>query len=179
MGSNLSSAGTRPLKIVNDALLAICDAGIHLNKVSSFYLTPSHPPGSGPDFVNAVAAICSDSPAQELLGTLHVIEQQFGRRREKRWGARSLDLDLLAMDEAVLPNVSTQQAWANKPLADQMRDVPDTLIVPHPRLQDRAFVLVPWNEIAPDWRHPITGLTVAQMLKKLPKEEIEAIERIG
>ena len=97
------------------------------------------------------------------------MEADFGRRRIKRWGARCLDLDLLFCADAVLPNTAEFQRWYNLDAARQQSIAPDTLILPHPRLHERAFVLGPLMEIAPEWRHPVLGSSVAQMFGALPK----------
>ncbi len=113
------------------------------------------------------------------MSVLHGIEAELGRTRTtdaQRWQARGIDLDLLAMGQQVLPNSATQDAWRNLHPAEQQSATPPELILPHPRLQDRAFVLVPLAEIAPDWRHPRTGLTVTQMLAALPQAERDAIQ---
>lgn len=95
-----------------------------------------------------------------------------GRQRGGgRWGARVIDLDLLAMADLVLPDIVFQDKWRHLPLDEQKIRAPDRLILPHPRLQDRTFVLVPLADIAPMWRHPRTGQTVAEMLAALPAED--------
>ena len=143
--------------------------------VSRFYRTPAFPPGSGPDFVNAAALVASAMPPAKVLAALHSIEGAFGRTRETRWGPRTLDLDLLTFGDAVLPDRDTYLEWRDLPPERQHGVAPDHLILPHPRLQDRAFVLIPLAEIAPHQIHPVTGLTVAEMAIALPEAEKAAI----
>lgn len=86
-----------------------------------------------------------------------------------------MDLDLIALGQNVLPDPDTQTAWARLPMDEAARRTPDQLILPHPRLADRGFVLVPLADIAPDWRHPQTGQTVLQMRDARPAQEIADI----
>ena len=125
--------------------------------------------------MNAVAAFSCSLPAGDLLALLHRIEADHGRTRATRWGARNLDLDLLSLGDAVLPSATLWWQWHDLPLDRQAVEVPDRLILPHPRLQDRAFVLVPMADVAPDWRHPVLGRTVRQMLAALPPEDVAAV----
>ncbi|GAB4284711.1 MAG: 2-amino-4-hydroxy-6-hydroxymethyldihydropteridine diphosphokinase [Roseovarius sp.] len=149
--------------------------GVRVLAVSGFYATPCMPAGAGPDYVNAAARLACADPPERLLARLHATEQAFGRARAGRWGGRTLDLDLLAADGLVLPDRATHDRWRRLPADDQMALAPDRLILPHPRLQDRAFVLVPLADVAPDWRHPVLGLSVRAMLRALPAGEVAQV----
>jgi 2-amino-4-hydroxy-6-hydroxymethyldihydropteridine diphosphokinase len=148
--------------------------------MSKLYKTPCFPVGAGPDYVNAAALLRypDEWSAQDLLIALHDVESSFGRRRDVRWGMRTLDLDLIAMGQTVLPDRATLRHWMDLPSDQQSRATPDQLILPHPRLQDRAFVLVPVAEIAPDWRHPLLDLTIRQLLAALPEKDRDDVREI-
>lgn len=119
---------------------------IDLIAVSSWYLTaPIGPPQ--PDYLNGCATIGTSLAALELLNILHSIESEFGRVRTEVWGARTLDLDLLLYNNLII-------------------DLPN-LQIPHPRMLERAFVLVPLAEIAPDWVEPRSGDSISNLLNKL------------
>ena len=117
--------------------------------------------------------------AADILSHLHQIEAAFDRKRSKRWGPRTLDLDLIACGPAILPDRTTFDHWRDLPLSLQKTQTPDDLILPHPRVQDRPFVLVPLADIAPDWVHPAIGQSVAQMLgahSATSRREITALQ---
>jgi 2-amino-4-hydroxy-6-hydroxymethyldihydropteridine diphosphokinase len=103
-----------------------------------------------------------------LLRQLHAIEARTGRTRTQRWGPRVLDLDLLAVAECVRPDTIGLQKWIDLPPDQQMSLTPDEMLLPHPRLQDRAFVLGPLCDVMPHWRHPVTRLTARAMWSALP-----------
>ena len=136
-------------------------------QVSKLYSTPAFPPGTGPDFVNAACSFHAMRDANGILQDFHGIEDIFGRKRTLRWGQRTLDIDLIAHGQAILPDLATYDHWRTLPLDAQKTDVPATLILPHPRLQDRAFVLVPLADVAPDWVHPTLGQSVSEMVADL------------
>jgi 2-amino-4-hydroxy-6-hydroxymethyldihydropteridine diphosphokinase len=104
---------------------------------------PNSPPQ--PDYINGCAILKTSLQPIQLLQVLFHTEQMFGRERRERWGARTLDLDLLLY-------------------GDRQIDSPE-LVIPHPRMSDRAFVLLPLAEIAADWIHPIAGIAISKLAK--------------
>lgn len=171
LGSNAEVMNESSTTILQKAIITISERLGSVDVCSGFYQTPCFPKGAGPDYVNAVIAVQSDLEPEVLLAGLHEIEAEFGRVREVRWGQRTLDLDMLALEGQVIPNVATVQDWIELPIERQMTEAPSEMLLPHPRLQDRAFVLIPFAEIAPEWRHPILGVTVREMLDALPEAE--------
>ncbi len=171
LGGNAPSSLGDPAATLVAALrrLSGLDESLRPVAVSRFYRTPAWPPGSGDDYVNAAALLRTRLPAQAVLDRLHATEAAFGRQRTERWGPRGIDLDLLFLDDAVLPDAAVFAQWRDLPAQRQRSEAPDRLVLPHPRLQDRAFVLIPLGEIAPRWRHPVSGRTVAEMAADLPE----------
>lgn len=178
LGSNQASVWGDPASVVRKAIentenLFSCAA------VSSFlYRTAAFPAGSGPDYINAAIAIETDDAPALILSRLHGIEAAAGRTRQVRWGARTLDLDLIAVDQQVLPDRSVFHDWLTLDADAQRQSAPDQLILPHPRLQDRAFVLVPLADIAPDWRHPVLGKTVKALCAALPQDQLDEVQKL-
>lgn len=181
LGTNQSFKDTQPAALIVEALGAlatILDADI---RPSGLFRTPCFPAEAGPDYVNAAALVTlhQTRPPEQVLADLHAIEARFGRERHARWAARTLDIDLLAMGEVVLPSPQIHQQWRDLPPAEQQRQTPDQLILPHPRLQDRAFVLVPLADVAAEWRHPILGHSVEEMLAALPAGDRAEVVRLA
>ncbi len=171
LGANQPGPAGEPVQTLQAALRRLGDSQLAVERVSRFFATPCFPPGAGPDYVNAAAALCGAGSPGSVLKVLHAVEAEFGRAREKRWAGRSLDLDLLAVGDTILPDLSGFEYWRDLPLKKQMARAPDQLILPHPRLHERAFVLLPLCDIALDWRHPVSGLSVREMVARLPAEE--------
>jgi len=152
LGANLAFEGMSASVLLAQALSAIQAAGFTPLAVSNVWQTAAWPPSDQPDFYNAVAAVDpGDVSPQALYQVLRAIEQRFGRERRERWAARTLDLDILAMD-------GVQGTFGD-------------VTIPHPRMQERAFVLAPLVEVAPGWRHPSSGLTAAELLETVPAEQ--------
>jgi len=175
VGSNLPSPAGSVADTVRVAL-RLLDAGpTRILHQARLYETPAYPPGSGPDFVNSVVEVETSLGAHDLLQHLHAIESRMGRTRTTRWEARVLDLDLIGFGAMVLPDIKTYKHWCALPAADQARLAPPHLILPHPRMHERGFVLVPLADIAPDWRHPVLGQTAAELLAALAPEATQGI----
>ncbi|MHA3915719.1 2-amino-4-hydroxy-6-hydroxymethyldihydropteridine diphosphokinase [Halovulum sp. GXIMD14793] len=175
LGANLSSSLGSPLNTVNHAVARLPRPGTSLVAVSPWYRSAAWPPGSGPDFVNGAAALKTNLSPADLLAHLKQLEVEAGREAGVRWGPRVLDLDLLAMEDHILPDIETHDTWRDLAEDRQHRDTPTDLILPHPRLQDRAFVLIPLCDITPDWRHPCLGRTVREMRDALPSELLSEV----
>lgn len=178
LGANLGGQKDSPLGQVEAALEEITQSGLTISKRSRAFLTPSFPRGSGPDFVNLVIKCVSDLAPEEILARLHQIERWAGRTRRRRWEPRVLDLDLLAVGDCILPDAARFNAWAGMPLEAQKEAAPDELVLPHPRLHERAFVLVPLMDIAPDWRHPALNKTISELFAALEPEQLAGIRPI-
>ena len=155
VGSNLDG----PVDRVRQALDALARLpGTALRAASALYRNPPMGPTDQPYYVNAVAELDTELDARSLLAGMQAIEAGHGRLRKRRWGPRTLDLDLLL-------------------LGDRRSDTPD-LKLPHPGVADRAFVLVPLAEIAPDLEIPGFG-AVAALCKGLPEQDRAGLERVS
>ena len=138
-----------PRRTLEAALRVLESRGIQVLRRSRWYASKAWPPSDQPDYANGAAAVETGVGPEDLLAILHEIEVDFGRERSSlRNEARPLDLDLIAYHQ-------------------EMRDDPDGLQLPHPRMAERAFVLLPLLEVAPDWRHPKTGASIVEMAREL------------
>ena len=143
LGSNL---GDREAYL-RSAIAALQPSVSHL-RVSTFHDTAPVGVGPQPTFLNATAVGETSLGARALLDTLLAVERDLGRERPFAGAPRTVDLDLILYGDAVI-------------------DEAPSLIVPHPRFRERRFVLEPLAEIAPDWRDPVTGQTVEELLRTL------------
>ena len=159
LGANLPSPehGT-PRATLEAAMRALEAQGLAIVARSDFYESEPVPVSGQPWYLNAVVEVATDLSPAEVLALLHSVENAFGRVRAVRNEARVLDLDLLDHRGTV-------------------RDGPDSPLLPHPRLSDRAFVLMPLRDIAPQWRHPVSRRSIAELLDSLP--EGQQIRRAG
>ncbi|GAK32544.1 7,8-dihydro-6-hydroxymethylpterin-pyrophosphokina se [Iodidimonas nitroreducens] len=151
LGSNLTTIAGNPANTIITTLSILRDFGINVEKKSSLYESAPIGPKDQPSYINAAARIQWVDTPQALMHRLHEVENHFARQRDVRWQARTLDLDLLDMDGMILPD---SKAWEQ---ASTSHAAPQSLILPHPHLHERRFVLQPLLEIAPDWQHPILG----------------------
>ena len=153
LGSNLGDCRAT----LEGALAALdADPDVRLLRRSAWYRSaPVGPPQ--PDYLNGCAVLAVSLTPEGLLDRLQATEARFGRVRAERWGPRTLDLDLILFGDLILSG--------------------ERLQIPHPRLQERAFVLVPLAEIAPDWIEPHTGRTVAALARALGEDD--SMERLA
>ena len=157
IGANLPSIhGLPPLQTARDAVRALdLLPGFRLVGLSRWFQSAPVPPSGQPDYINAVAHLHGEADPVEFLRILQRIELNAGRQRGALNAARTLDLDIVAMDGLV-------------------RTAPDP-VLPHPRAHLRAFVLLPLADVAPHWVHPVLGQGVRELIAALPDQAIRAL----
>ena len=153
LGSNLPGPRHAAPREVCEAAVALLDKErLMLRRHSSWYASAPVPPSDQPWFVNGLVAVETEQTPEEVLDRLHAVEAALGRQRSgTRNEARVLDLDIIDFDGLIRPAPARPE-------------------LPHPRLAGRAFVLMPLAEIAPAWRHPVTGQTIAELIEALPPD---------
>jgi len=158
LGANLTHERWGPPRQTLEAALAeLGRQGVQSLRISPWYRTAPVPASDQPWFFNAVAEVATDLAADALLGRLHAVEADFGRRRSVANAARAIDLDLLDYRGEIASGG------------------PGRAILPHPRMTGRAFVLRPLADLAPDWRHPVTGQPIGALIAALPADQVAEI----
>lgn len=154
LGANLPHPRFGPPRATLEHVLSLLPGlGLTILRRSRWYESAPVPVSDQPWYVNGVVRAKTDLSPQEALARLHGIEADLGRARGELNAARSVDLDILSIGNIIL-------------------DGPEPPIVPHPRMADRAFVLLPLAEIAPDWRHPITDVPISELIRRLPRDQV-------
>ena len=151
LGANLPSPAGRPADTLSAALAGFSARSITIEKRSGFYRSAAWPDPSDPPFINAVVAVRTNLSPSALLATLHEAESSFGRKRAEPNAPRTLDLDILDYDGRIEQGPP---------------------VLPHPRLEGRAFVLLPLRDVAPQWRHPVSGRSISELIGALPPADI-------
>jgi len=155
-GANLSN----PKSTFTAAMSALEDRGIDILKMSGLWQSPAWPAGGGqPDYINACAKVEFEGSARALLDILHAVETKFGRERSVKNAARTLDLDLLDFHGQIM----TEDRG---------------MIIPHPRMLLRGFVLFPLSEIAPDWRDPVQAMKIWDWIAQLSFDDVTDMKRL-
>ena len=156
LGANLSHpVFGHPTRTLARALATLNDRGVRPVMLSSWYRTAPVPVSDQPWYFNAVAEVATGLGPDALLATLHNVEDRFGRMRSVPNAPRFIDLDLLDY----------------KSICKPLRKL-GLSILPHARLEGRAFVLLPLRDVAPGWRHPVTGAPIDTLIAALPPDQI-------
>lgn len=142
LGCSLPGSYASREALLEAALEALGAEGLTVAARSSWWTSAAWPDPTAPAYLNGVVLVEARGAAEEVLATLHRIEARFGRVRAEPNAPRTLDLDLIAQGRTVLDGA---------------------VVVPHPRAHERLFVMGPLAQIAPDWRHPVSGRTAADL----------------
>jgi 2-amino-4-hydroxy-6-hydroxymethyldihydropteridine diphosphokinase len=166
IGGNNVKLQTEARAAFHAALSAMAAHGIVILRTSSLYRTRALGGGWQPDYWNAVAEIEPRQSPRALLRTLKSIERDAGRRPVRRWGPRPLDIDIIDVDRMLVGSSSP-------------RVLAGGLVLPHPEMHRRAFVIIPLLEIAPHWRHPRLNVGARRLLQRLTPHHRSGVRRIG
>ncbi|MGI9511730.1 MAG: 2-amino-4-hydroxy-6-hydroxymethyldihydropteridine diphosphokinase [Anderseniella sp.] len=158
LGSNMTGPWGIPRVCIERALAALDRQPLKLLSASTLIETTPFGNKNQSSYINAVARIETGLGARELLNTLRILERSAGRERRERWGERTLDLDILDFNGVIAGAGAEQSSDAD-------------LVLPHPAIAEREFVLAPIAEIAPRWKHPVTGRTAKSMLAALDTDK--------
>ena len=156
-GANLSN----PKETFLAAIELLRARGVEVVKMSGLWQSPAWPPGSNqPDYINACAEVRFTGEARALLDILHTVEAELGRKRTIKNAPRPLDLDLLDFRGQVIEDASG-------------------MIVPHPSMLSRGFVLFPLEEVAEGWCDPVHGMRLEECIARLPLADVEGMAWVG
>lgn len=158
LGANLDSVYGAPEQSLKACVRLLEEHKMKVLEFSSIWISAPVPVSDQPWYHNAVCSVGTSLSAQEILAVLSKIEKSAGRERHTRNEARVLDLDLLIFHDEIIEA--------------------ENLIVPHPRMHERAFVLYPLHEIAPNWIHPVLDQSLDQMIKAMPQgQKIKRLDK--
>jgi 2-amino-4-hydroxy-6-hydroxymethyldihydropteridine diphosphokinase len=176
LGANLPGSFGSVVASVEHAIERLDSFGDIILHGGPLFSTPAYPAGNGPDFINAVVAVRARDP-ERFIRDAFGIESEFNRdedRKAGRWAPRAIDIDIIAVGGLIWPDATRHAALRAMPPIDRVL-VDEGIVVPHPAMQERAFVLKPMAFFAPDWRHPALGRTAMELALALPQVELDAV----
>ncbi len=164
LGANLPSpTHGSPIATLNACIKRLDEVGLKILGQSRWFKSAPVPISDQPWYINGVASVGTDLEARSVLELLLKVENEFGRVRSEANAPRVLDLDLIAYDDLIIEDDG------------KIEDKP--FCVPHPRMHERAFVLLPIKDLDPTWKHPKLTVELKNLIADLPKDQIiEAIE---
>jgi len=177
-GANISGPLGKPSETLKIVLEELRKRNLEVVRKSKLYSSLAFPDPKEPKYLNRCLELKVDFKAVDVLKLLKQIENKMGRLEGSRWGSRSCDLDLLSFANQISPSTKVFDYWYKMPLEKQIVTKPNILLLPHPRLQDRAFVLKPLMEFAADWIHPVLNVSVKEMFNSLSKDDQDSVKPI-